>query len=179
MGTDSDSDSDSTLGSSAGPTALAVIEEQADATIRRQIHDGRMFFSVIDVIAVLTDSTNPRNYWNMLKRRMSDEGAAETYTKCVQLRMIAADGRQRLTDAADAETLLRIIQSVPSPKAEPVKQWLARVGATELQRADFAAIYGDLNAAFHVGKYSDIPDAQWPQVAEWLQRRIDATGRHR
>ncbi len=77
---------------SSDSTSLTLIEEQADSSIRRQLRDGRWFFSVIDVIGVLTDSANPRNYWNMLKRRMSDEGAAETSTKCVQLRMTAADG---------------------------------------------------------------------------------------
>ena len=68
----------------------------------------------------------------MLKRRMSDEGAAETYTNCVQLKMRSPDGKQRQTDAADVETLLRIIQSIPSPKAEPVKRWLAKIGAQRL-----------------------------------------------
>jgi hypothetical protein len=74
-------------------TSLTLIEEQADASIRRQWHEGRWYFSVIDVIGLLSNSANPRNYWNMLKRRMSEEGAAETYTKCVQLRMTAADGK--------------------------------------------------------------------------------------
>jgi BRO family, N-terminal domain len=113
-------------------TAVELIEEQAESRIRREWHDERWFFSVIDVIGLLTDSANPRNYWNMLKSRMSDEGARETYTKCVRLSMKAADGKMRATDAADTETLLRIIQSIPSPKAEPIKQWLARVGARRL-----------------------------------------------
>ena len=79
----------------------------------------------------------------MLKRRMADEGASETYTKCVQLKMQAADGKQRLTSAADAETLLRIIQSVPSPKAEPFKQWLARTGAERLKEMEDPALAAD------------------------------------
>lgn len=101
--------------------------------IRRQWHEGRWFFSVVDVIAVLTDSPNPRNYWNMLKRRLADEGASETYTNCVQLKMRSLDGKMRATDAADAETMLRIVQSIPSPKAEPIKQWLAKVGTERLE----------------------------------------------
>jgi BRO family, N-terminal domain len=274
-------------------TALSVIEEQADASIRRIWHDGRWFFSVIDLIGVLTDSARPRKYWSDLKKRLIDEeGFSELSAKIGQLKMRSADGKFYRTDAADTETLLRIIQSVPSPKAEPVKQWLAREGAKRLDEAtrpidaaqtsteiatsakpatdapalawaeyhehlavlyrrqaayeahlarlderldqyedsigelhsrmesleegqrllpellerlgpqtltpehqatvkavagrlhdlagySFAAIYGDLNAAFHVGKYSDIPDALWTEVAEWLQRRVDAAERQR
>ncbi|MGZ6322133.1 MAG: BRO family protein [Ktedonobacterales bacterium] len=273
-------------------TSLALIEEQADASIRREWHEQRWFFSVIDVVGVLTDSPNPRNYWNMLKRRLRDEGASELYTNCVQLKLRARDGKRYATDAADTETLLRIIQSIPSPKAEPVKQWLARVGAARLDAVTrpldaaqsahtqltiakpapdapaalwaryheqlaalyyrqavyeeqmrvidarmiehdtqlgelhsrvesleagqrllpeilerlgpqpltpehqatvkalagrlhalggyaFATIYGDLTAAFHVGKYSDIPDARWLEVTAWFQRRIDANNGHR
>jgi hypothetical protein len=114
-------------------TTIALIEEQADKNIRRVFYDGRVFFSVIDVIALLTESPNPRNYWNMLKSRMSEEGAQETYMNCVRLKMRAADGKMRQTDAADTKTLLRIIQSIPSPKAEPVKLWLARIGTEKLQ----------------------------------------------
>lgn len=90
------------------------------------------YFSIIDVIAILTDSTNPRNYWNMLKNRLKKEGN-ETYTNCVRLKMKASDGKMRLTDCASTEQLLRIIQSVPSKRAEPFKLWLARVGAERLE----------------------------------------------
>jgi DNA-damage-inducible protein D len=114
-------------------TAVELIEEQAEARIRRVFHNGRWFFSVVDVIALLIDSADLGAYWRKFKQRMrEDEGAIETVTNCHTLRMTAADGKQRLTDAADTETLLRIIQSVPSPKAEPVKQRLARVGAKRL-----------------------------------------------
>src|SRR5690348_3050838 len=113
--------------------SLALIEEQADASIRRIYHDGRMFFSVIDVIGVLTDAATLRTYWAMMKERIQSEGFRELLSKCERLKMTAADGKQRQTDAADTETLLRIIQSIPSPKAEPVKQWLARVGARRLE----------------------------------------------
>ncbi|HEY1388885.1 MAG TPA: BRO family protein [Ktedonobacterales bacterium] len=100
--------------------------------IRRVWHDGRWYFSVIDVIAVLTDSPNPGNYWRVLKSRLTAEGADQTITHCNALKMRALDGKMRATDAADAETMLRIVQSVPSPKAEPVKQWLAHEGARRL-----------------------------------------------
>lgn len=103
--------------------------------IRREWHQGRWFFSVIDVVAVLSDSPNPRNYWSMLKRKLDDEGASEVYRNCVQLKMRALDGKKRETDAADVETMLRIVQSVPSPKAEPIRHWLAKVGAQRLEEA--------------------------------------------
>jgi hypothetical protein len=91
--------------------------------IRREWHQGRWFFSVVDVIAVLTDSSNPRNYWSMLKRKLEDEGYSELYRNCARLKMRSLlDGKRYATDAADAETMLRIVQSVPSPKAEPIKQ---------------------------------------------------------
>src|SRR5215469_154986 len=113
--------------------ALAVIEEQADRTVRRAEIDGVWYFSVIDVIVVLTDSVAPSQYWTDMKRRMRTcEGWNELQANCLRLPLIAADGKKRLTDAADLETMLRIVQSVPSPKAEPVKRWLARVGAGEL-----------------------------------------------
>jgi BRO family protein len=274
--------------------SLALIEEQADASIRRIYQDGRWFFSVIDVIGVLTDAPKPRQYWYDMKRYIHDEGFRELSEKIRQLKMPSSDGKNYRTDAADTETMLRIIQSIPSPKAEPVKQWLARVGARRLEevtrpldaagvsqtiaatpkpaldapalawaeyheqlaalyrrqaayetrlayvdaslsglsvRLDdhdeqigalhsrmegmeevtrlvpeilqrlgpqtltpehqatvkhqaahlhdlnglaYATIYGDLNAAFHVARYADIPDARWPEIAAWFKARIDA-----
>ncbi|MFA5996063.1 MAG: Bro-N domain-containing protein [Patescibacteria group bacterium] len=93
----------------------------------------KWYFSVVDVVAVLTNSTNPQVYWRVLKKRLLDEGSNETVTKCNGLKMRAPDGKMRLTDVADVETLLRIIQSIPSPKAEPFKIWLAKVGYERLQ----------------------------------------------
>ena len=90
------------------------------------------FFSVVDVVAVLTDSKDPAAYWRKLKQRMREEGS-ETVTNCHGLKMTAADGKKRLTDVADTEQLLRIIQSVPSPKAEPFKMWLAQVGRERIE----------------------------------------------
>ncbi|MDD4106881.1 MAG: BRO family protein [Candidatus Shapirobacteria bacterium] len=91
------------------------------------------FFAVVDVIKVLTDSNNPQVYWRVLKKRLIDEGSNETVTKCNGLKMIANDGKMRLTDVADTETLFRLIQSIPSPNAEPFKLWLARVGYERLE----------------------------------------------
>lgn len=89
------------------------------------------YFSVVDVVGVLTDSPDPRNYWKVLKHRLKEEGN-ETVTNCNRLKMLAPDGKMRLTDVADTKQLLRIIQSIPSSKAEPFKQWLAQVGAERL-----------------------------------------------
>ena len=86
------------------------------------------YFSIIDVIASLTESSNPRDYWYRVKKRMSDEERSELSTICRQLKLKAPDGKMRLTDVADMQGIFRIIQSVPSPKAEPFKMWLAEVG---------------------------------------------------
>lgn len=96
----------------------------------------KWYFSVVDVVAVLTESKDfqtARKYWNKLKQRLKEEGF-EPVTNCHQLKMPAADGKMRLTDVADTEQLLRIVQSVPSPKAEPFKTWLAKVGAERLDQ---------------------------------------------
>ncbi len=93
----------------------------------------KYYFSVVDIIQVLTESTTPRRYWSDLKRKLEAEGS-EVYEKIVQLKMTAPDGKQRLTDVADTEQVLRLIQSVPSKKAEPFKQWLAQVGAERIHQ---------------------------------------------
>jgi len=91
----------------------------------------KWYLSIVDVIAVLTDSPNPQVYWRVLKKRLKDEGN-ESVTNCNALKMPASDGKMRLTDVADTEQLFRLIQSIPSPKAEPFKQWLAQVAAERL-----------------------------------------------
>lgn len=91
------------------------------------------YFSIIDVISVLTDTANPRRYWSDLKRKLKIEGAVEVYEKIVQLKLLSPDGKKRLTDVASTEQLLRIIQSIPSPKAEPFKAWLAMVGKERIE----------------------------------------------
>ena len=87
------------------------------------------YFSVVDVINALTDSKNPRNYWNMLKKRMTEEEKSELSTKCSQLKMLAPDGEIRLRDTLDTKGILRLIESVPSGEAEPFKLWLAQMGS--------------------------------------------------
>ena len=94
------------------------------------------FFSIVDVVAVLTDQPDARHastYWAVLKKRLNNEGAGQLITNCKQLKMTATDGKKRLTDVADTEQLLRIIQSIPSPKAEPFKLWLAQVGQERIE----------------------------------------------
>ncbi len=91
------------------------------------------YFSVIDVVEILTDSSNPRDYWFKMKKRVKTQDGLELSTICRQLKMKASDGKMRDTDVADTQSLLRIIQSIPSPKAEPFKQWLAKVGYERMQ----------------------------------------------
>jgi len=112
--------------------ALAVFENYK---IRRfyDKQNETWYFSIIDVVAALTDSVNPRDYWFKMKIRVKTEDGLELSTICRQLKMKAPDGKMRQTDCANVEGLLRIIQSIPSPKAEPFKQWLARVGYERIQ----------------------------------------------
>ena len=111
--------------------SLALFQE---ATIRRVWQQEQWYFSIIDVIAALTGSENPRRYWSDLKIKLREEGSQiELYEKIVQLKMIAPDGKSRETDSGNTETLLRIVQSIPSPHAEPFKQWLAQVGHERIQ----------------------------------------------
>ncbi|MBI5356836.1 hypothetical protein HZB78_04470 [Candidatus Collierbacteria bacterium] len=93
------------------------------------------YFSVVDMVSVLSNSTSPLVYWRKLKERLKKEGS-ETVTKCHGLKMLAAEGKMRLTDVADTETMFRIIQSIPSPNAEPFKLWLARVGYERIEEAE-------------------------------------------
>jgi len=90
------------------------------------------YFAIVDVIAILTESENPQVYWRVMKKRLLAEGN-ETVTNCNALKMEAPDGKMRMTDVADTQQLLRLIQSIPSPKAEPFKQWLAKVGYERMQ----------------------------------------------
>ena len=93
----------------------------------------KYYFSIVDIIQVLTDSDNPQTYWRVLKKRLRDEGN-ETVTNCNALKLPAADGKKRATDVVDLEQLMRLIQSIPSKKAEPVKKWLAEVGAQRIDQ---------------------------------------------
>lgn len=111
-------------------TDIKIFEDKKVRTLWDAEHE-KWYLSIVDVIAVLTDSPNPQVYWRVLKKRLKDEGN-ETVTNCNALKMPAPDGKMRLTDVADTEQLFRLIQSIPSPKAEPFKQWLAQVAAERL-----------------------------------------------
>ena len=115
-------------------STLALFEEKQVRRAWNQAEE-KWYFSIVDVIAILTGSDNPQVYWRVMKKRLTDEGN-ETVTNCNALKMTAADGKQRLTDVADTEQLLRLIQSIPSPKAEPFKLWLAKVGYERLEEIE-------------------------------------------
>ena len=112
--------------------ALKLFEEKKVRTVWDDEQE-KWYFSIVDVVAVLTDSSNPQTYWRVLKKRLLAEGN-ETVTNCNGLKMQAADGKMRLTDVADTEQLLRLIQSIPSPKAEPFKLWMAKVASERLNQ---------------------------------------------
>lgn len=114
----------------AQSTSIKLFEDKNIRTLWDENQE-QWYFSVVDVIAVLTDSANPRHYWNVLKGRLKEEGN-QSVTNCDQLKFQAADGKYYLQDAATAEQLLRLVQSIPSKKAEPFKLWLARVGSERL-----------------------------------------------
>ena len=112
--------------------AIQLFEERKVRTIWDDEHE-KWYFSIVDVVAVLTESTNPQAYWRKLKQRLTEEGN-QTVTNCHAFKMKAADGKMRLTDVADQEQLFRLIQSIPSPKAEPFKQWMASVAAERINQ---------------------------------------------
>ncbi len=115
-------------------TAIKLFQ---DKRVRVQWNDEseKWYFSIVDIISVLTDSPRSRKYWNALKRKLINEGS-ELSQNMGQLKMPAADGKMRLTDVADTEQLLRLIQSIPSPKAEPFKKWLAKVGYERIEETE-------------------------------------------
>jgi prophage antirepressor-like protein len=125
--------------------------------------EGKWYFAVVDVIGALTDSDNPRDYWYRLKRRESESSGVELSTFCRQLKLTSSDGKQYLTEVADTEGLFRIIQSVPSPKAEPFKRWLAQVGNERLQEIENPELAQTRMRALYKAKgYSD----------EWIEKRV-------
>ncbi|MEK6961301.1 MAG: Bro-N domain-containing protein [Nanoarchaeota archaeon] len=140
-------------------TALVVFQ---DNKIRRIWHEGQWKFSVVDIIAVLTESTDPRNYWKVLKYRLNQEGS-EVVTKCNQLKLPASDGKSYETDCANTETIFRLIQSVPSSKAEPFKQWLAKVGYERVQEIENPELAQDRMKSLYEQKgYSK----------DWIEKRL-------
>jgi len=121
------------------------------------------YFSIVDIIGILTDSSNSQVYWRVLKKRLLDEGSNETVTKCNTLKMKAKDGKMRITDVVDTETLLRLIQSIPSPKAEPLKLWLAKVGYERIEETEDPELAIDRAMRTYLNKgYSK----------EWINQRL-------
>ncbi len=123
------------------------------------------YFSVVDVISALTDSPNPRDYWYKLKIRMTEEEKSELSTKCRQLKMKAQDGKYRLTDTLDTEGIFRLIESVPSPKAEPFKLWLAKLGREEIDNVFDPSKGIDKMIDYYLKK---------GYTLEWIELRIKA-----
>lgn len=140
---------------------LKLFEDKAVRSAWNE-QEGKWYFSIIDVVEVLTNSPRPRKYWNALKTKLQNEGS-ELSHKLGQLKMPADDGKMRTTDVANTEQLLRLVQSIPSPKAEPFKQWLAQVGAeriAEIENPELAQ--ARIRATYKAKGYSD----------EWIEKRI-------
>jgi len=138
---------------------LAIFEGKK---IRKLWHDNEWFFSIIDIVAILTGSSIPRRYWSDLKIHLKNEGF-ELYDKIVQLKLLSVDGKFYETDCANTETLLRVIQSIPSPKAEPFKLWLAKVGydrVKEIENPELAQ--ARMKEIYKAKGYSD----------EWIEKRV-------
>ena len=123
----------------------------------------KWYFAIIDVIEILTESHNPRRYWSDLKRKLNSEGFSQLYEIIVQLKMISSDGKKYTTDCADAKGLLRIIQSIPSPKAEPFKQWLAQVGSDRLDEIENPELATQRTRELYKAK--GYPD-------DWIEKRM-------
>ena len=121
------------------------------------------YFSIVDVVDILTESSTPKRYWSDLKIKLHKEGAIETYEKIVRLKIKAVDGKMRLTDVADTETLFRIIQSIPSPNAESLKLWLARVGYERVQEIEDPELATKRTRALYKAK--GYPDG-------WIEKRM-------
>jgi len=131
--------------------------------IRRIWHEEQWYFSIVDIVGALTDSANPRNYWNMLKARERKQSKIELSTFCVQLKLTSADGKTYKTDCVNTEAAFRIIQSIPSPKAEPFKRWLAEVGYQRVQEIENPELAQQRMRALYQEK--GYPD-------DWIEKRV-------
>lgn len=123
------------------------------------------YFAVVDVVGVLSETSNPKRYWSDLKRKLTKEGADQVYENIVRLKIKASDGRNRATDCANTETLFRIIQSIPSPKAEPFKMWLAQLGRERLEEIENPELIYDRMRETYLAKGYD---------TEWIEKRIES-----
>jgi hypothetical protein len=131
--------------------------------IRKVFYRSEWWFSVVDVVGALTESANPQVYWRVLKKRLIEEGSSETVTKCNDLKMPAEDGKMRITDCASTEVIFRLIQSIPSPKAEPLKRWLARVGYERVQEIEDPELATKRTRMLY--KLKGYPD-------DWIEKRM-------
>ena len=141
-------------------TKIAIFRNKE---IRKIIHRNEWWFSVVDVIEVLTGTDRSRKYWSDLKKKLIQEGYTEVSEKIGQLKLKAVDGKLRKTDCVDTETLFRIVQSIPSPKAEPFKRWLAKVGYERIQEIEDPELAQKRARALYKAK--GYPD-------EWIERRM-------
>jgi len=141
-------------------THIAIFRQK---DIRKKVYKNEWWFSIIDAVEALTDSSIPKRYWADLKRKLTQEGYNEVYEKIVRLKLKAPDGKMRETDCANTETLFRIVQSIPSPKAEPFKRWLARVGYERVQEIDDPELATKRTRALYKAKgYS----------SSWIEKRM-------
>ena len=141
-------------------TKIAVFKGKQ---VRRVLHNNEWYFSVVDIVTALTDSENPRNYWNMMKSRELKASGIQLSTFCVQLKLISSDGKSYETDTANTEAAFRIIQSIPSPKAEPFKRWLAKVGYERVQEIEDPELATKRTRELYKAKgYSD----------DWIEKRM-------
>ena len=142
-------------------TAIKLFEQKQVRSVWND-EEGKWYFSIVDIVAILTDSINPLAYWRKLKQRLKEEGN-ETVTNCHALKMVAADGKMRLTDVANTEQLFRLIQSIPSPKAEPFKLWIAKVARERIDEIEDPEIGIDRSMETYLKKgYSK----------EWINQRL-------
>jgi prophage antirepressor-like protein len=141
-------------------TKLVVFKSKE---IRKTIHNNEWYFAVVDVIAALTDSDKARDYWYRMKKREAASSGIQLSTFCRQLKLEASDGKKYMTDVANTEGIFRIIQSVPSPKAEPFKRWLAKVGYERVQEIENPELATKRTRALYKAKgYSD----------DWIEKRM-------
>ena len=142
------------------PTKLAIFEGKH---IRKVLHEGEWWFAVIDIVEVLTESSIPKRYWSDLKKKIVAEGYIEVSENIGQLKMPAPDGKMRLTDCANTETMFRVIQSIPSPKVEPLKRWLARVGKERIDEIE--------NPELAMARMQELYEKKgYPK--EWIDKRL-------
>jgi len=142
------------------PTQIILFKNKK---VRRVFHNGEWWFSIVDVIEALTESDRPSVYWTAMKARVQNEGKFELSTICRQLKLLAPDGKMRETDCADTEGIFRIVQSIPSPKAEPFKRWLAKVGFERVKEIENPELATKRTRMLY--KLKGYPD-------DWIEKRM-------